>query len=89
MRTSLLLGKELGKHVVMFLRQLQANGVAINTAIVMATAEGIICNKDSNLLAQNGGPILISKDWAKSLTTQMNFFVKGKLQQRKNIKCEF
>jgi len=36
----------------------------------MATAEGIVCSKDSNLLAQNGGPILISKYWAKSLMTR-------------------
>jgi len=69
----LLLGKELDKHVETFLRQLRANGVVINTAIVMATAEGIVCSKDSNLLAQNGGPILISKYWAKSLMTRMNF----------------
>ena len=57
----LLLGKELDKHVETFLRKLRVNGVVINTAIVMATAEGIVCSKDSNLLAQNGGPILISK----------------------------
>ena len=51
----LLLGKELDKHVETFLtsqRQLRVNGVVINTAIVMATAEGIVCNKDSNLYRQ-------------------------------------
>jgi len=34
--------------------------MVINTAIVMATAEGIVCSNDSNLLAQNGGPVLLS-----------------------------
>ena len=48
----LLLGKEPDKHVEVFLRQLRVNGVVINTAIVMATAEGVVHNKDSNLLAK-------------------------------------
>ena len=52
----LLVGKELDKHVETFLQQLQANGVVINTAIVMATVEGIVCSKDSNLLAQKVVP---------------------------------
>ena len=30
-------------------------------------------NVDSNLLASNGGPIVITKNWAKSLMTRMNF----------------
>ena len=36
----------------------------VNTAIVMACAEGVT-NHDSNLLAKNGGYITITKDWAK------------------------
>ena len=52
----------------MFLQQLRVN------SIVMVTAEGIVfCNKDSNLLAINGGPILITKYWGKSLMIRMNF----------------
>ena len=51
----LLLRSELDERVQLFLKQLHGNGVVINTAIVMATAEGIVQNKDSNLLAKNGG----------------------------------
>ena len=47
----------------------------------MATAEGIVRNKDSNLLAKNSGPILITKYWAKSLMIRMNF-VKRKATKR-------
>ena len=39
-----MLGKELDKHVETFLWQLRVNGVVINTAVVMATAEGIVCS---------------------------------------------
>ena len=40
----------------MFLRQLRVNGVVMNTAIMMATAEGIVRYKDSNLLAKTVVP---------------------------------
>ena len=45
----------------------------MNTDIVIATAELIVRNHDSSLLASNSGPILITKNWAKSLMTRMNF----------------
>ena len=57
----------------LFLKQLRSNGAVINTAIVMATAEGIVNNEDSNLLAKNGGTIVLSKHWACSIMTRMNF----------------
>ena len=57
----------------LFLKQLRANGAIINTVFVMATAEGIVQNEDSNLLAKNGGTIVLSKHWARSLMTRMNF----------------
>ena len=63
----------LGSELDVFLKQLSANGAVINTAIVMATAEGIVQNEDSNLLAKNGGTIVLSNHWACSLMTQMNF----------------
>ena len=50
----------------------------------MATAEGIVRNKDSNLLAKNSGPILITKYWAKSLMIRMNF-VKRKATTKAKI----
>ena len=37
----------------------------------MAAAEGIVMNKDANLLACNGGGINLTKDWAKSLLRPM------------------
>ena len=69
----LLLGEEMDTQVEVFLKQLRENGAVVNTAIVMATAEGIVRNHDSSLLASNGGSVVITKNWAKSLMTRMNF----------------
>ena len=49
------------------------NGGVVNTTITMAAAEGIVQNSDSKLLAKNGGNIVISKHWAKSLLARMGF----------------
>ena len=82
----LLLGSELDERVQLFLKQLRANGAVINTAIVMATAEGIIQNEDSNLLAKNGGTIVLSKHWVRSLMTRMNF-VKQRGNSKSKVTC--
>ena len=82
----LLFGSELDEQVQLLLKQLHANGTMINTAIVMATAEGIIQNKDSNLLAKNEGTIVPSKHWARSLITRMNF-VKRHGNSKSKVTC--
>ena len=40
-------------------------GAVINMTIVMAAAEGIVKNSDSNLLQCDGGHITIIKSWTK------------------------
>ena len=35
------------------------------------TAKGVVTAKDANRLAENGGPMLITKDWAKQLLGRM------------------
>ena len=52
---------------------LRERGGVVNTAIVLACAEGIIKNKDSNLLATNGGHIALTRNWGKSLLRRMGF----------------
>lgn len=68
-----LLGTELDHRVQLYVKELRANGAIINTAIVMATGEGIVQHHDMNLLAKHGGPIAITKPWAQSLLTRMHF----------------
>ena len=69
----LLLGSELDARVECFLKPLRSNGAVINTAIVLATADGIIRNHDSSLLAKNRGSITLTKHWASSIMTRMKF----------------
>ena len=59
-----LLGTELDHRVQLYVKELHASGAIINTAIVMATGEGIVQHHDMNLLAKHGGPIAITKLWA-------------------------
>ena len=69
----LLLGNSHDKTVQDYINALRAAGGVVNTAIVMAAAEGIISAKDQSLLLQNGGHIEITKSWAKSLLLRMGY----------------
>ena len=69
----LLLGEELDKQVQAYLTSFRESGAVVNTAIAMACAEGIVRSTDSNMLTVNGGHILITKNWAKSLLHRMGF----------------
>ena len=53
--------------------ELRANGDPVNTAIVIATACGIVKDADSDLLSKNGGHINLTKEWAKYLLQRMNY----------------
>ena len=63
------LGDELDKQVREYVRDLRAKGLAINTAVVIASAEGILMHKDANLLQQ----ITLTEGWAKYLLRRMGF----------------
>ena len=63
----LLLSEEMDKQVRAYISELRANGCPINTAIVIATGQGIVKDCDSNLLSENRGHISLTKDWVKYL----------------------
>ena len=58
-------------RVQSYIKELRPKGV--NTAIVMACAEGVAMHYDSNLVSINGGHMTITKDWAKSLLFRMGY----------------
>ena len=64
------------------------NGAVINAQIVIAAAKGIITGTDKSLLAENGGAIDITKNWAKSLLYRMNFVKRRGSTACKNDKIE-
>ena len=45
----------------------------ITTSITTAAATSIVRKEDQNLLVDNGGPIMLTKNWAKSLLNHLNF----------------
>lgn len=47
----------------------------LNSAIVLAAAEGVVQNCDSNLLRSKGGHISLSKDWAKGFLHRLGYII--------------
>ena len=61
----LLLPEKLDSQVQEYIRELHKRGATVSNAVVVATARGIIMNKDANLLYLHGGGIKLSDEWAK------------------------
>ena len=73
-----------------YIKYLRERGTAVNTAVVMASAEGIVKSKDANLLKGNGGfgGIEITKGWAQSLLSHMGM-VKRKACSKNKVSPEY
>ena len=69
----LLVGKDLDTSVQEYIKSLRKVGGVVNTAILMAAANGIIAAKNPTLLSQHGGHIEITKGWAQSLFRRMGY----------------
>ena len=67
----LLLGEELEEQVKTFLLGVRSSGGIVNAPIATAVARGIATTCDANLLAENGCPVNVSRDWAKRLLGRM------------------
>lgn len=86
----LFLGEDLDRKVQVYLRKVREGGGAVSSRIVMAAARGILLKCNPSLLAQNGGPITLSKCWAQSLMTRMNFVQrKATTSESKNSLLDF
>ena len=69
----LLLGDELDKQVQRYVIDFRERSSVVNTAIVVACAEAIVKNKDSNLLSDNGGHIVLTNNEVKSILRCVGF----------------
>ena len=67
MGRALLLGDELDKQVQEYIKSLRNGHAVVNTAIVLAVAEGIVKGHDANLLPS----VELTRDWAKCLMKRM------------------
>ena len=66
-----------------YLKALLANRAMVNTSITIGVAEGIIRNKDSNLLAANEGHIALTKSWSRHFLEH-----RGYVKQRASTKAK-
>ena len=83
----LLLPDKLDVKVKECIKELRRNGACVGTSVVVATAKGVIMNKNADLLVSNGGYIDLTDNWAKSLQTRMGF-VKRKASSSAKITPE-
>ena len=67
------LGSTLDAQVREYVIALRATSGVVNTAIVLAAAEGIVAATDCSFLRQHGGSLVLTKAWAKSLINRMGF----------------
>ena len=73
---SLLIGSELDDQVKCYIKDAIAVKTPIDTTVVMASGKAIVWRKQiriKNFLKDNGGPIDITKTWAKSLLSRLGF----------------
>ena len=83
----LLLGEELDSQVRAYIIKLRDKGGVINSAIVKASAIGIVLKHDMRLLKVNGGHIDITKHWAQSFLNRMGY-VKRRASSKAKVSPE-
>ena len=69
----LLVGDTLDKQVQCYIRATRSTGGTITTTVVLAAGEAIVWTHNENLLHDEGGPIKLTRHWAKSLLDRMCF----------------
>ena len=63
----LMLGDTLDKEVQAYIQETGKVGGVVNARIAIACAIGILRRRNSNLLAVNGGHVVLTKEWARYL----------------------
>ena len=85
----LLIGEELEEEVKLFIKASRAEGTVVNTETVMGTARGVVISHDANLLAENGGYINITKEWAQRVLQQMGLVKRKGTTKAKVLPSDF
>ena len=83
----LLVGQKLDETIQGFIRETRKAGGVINTSVVVAMAMGIITSKDPSFLHENGGHLVITSSWAKSILKRMGY-VKRKTSHAGKVTVE-
>ena len=79
-----LLGEEMDKQLLGYVKSLREAKTVVNSSIVVSAAVGIVKSHDSGLLESNGGHIKCTKQWAKHFLSQMGY-VKRKATTKASV----
>ena len=85
----LLLEETTDQAVQEYIKLFHSNGGTVNTCIVMAAAEAIISMRHPGYLQEQGGFIVVTRTWAKSLLIRMNFAKRKSSNAGKLLPVEF
>lgn len=72
-----------------YVRELRKKGTPVNSAVVIGATRGIITHYDKTLLAENGGHVELTKDWAKSLMGRMGLTKRHATKGVKSLPTDF
>ena len=68
-----ILGDALDKEVQAYIQETRKVGGIVNARIAIACATGILRRRNSNLLAVNGGHVMLTKEWARYLLNRLGY----------------
>ena len=71
-----MLGSDLDSKVQAYVHTVRERGGMVNSRIVIVGARGILFSSNHSLLAEHGGPIVLSQSWAQSLLKRMDFMLR-------------
>ena len=77
------IGENLDKQVMEYVSYMRSTGTAVNTAVVMSCAEGILMHEDASMLSR----VDLNKGWAQYLLHRMGF-VKRKATTKAKVSVE-
>ncbi|KAI8522099.1 hypothetical protein Bbelb_018530 [Branchiostoma belcheri] len=80
---------DLDGELQQYLRNLRSAGGVVNRLMVMGAARGLILEKDRSLLAEYGGNIHITKEWANSILRRMNFVKRKGTKAARKVPDDF
>ena len=80
----LMLGDTLDKEVQAYIQETRKVGGVVNARIAIACATGILRRRNSNLLAVNGGHVVLTKEWARYLLHRLGY-VKRKSNSKAKV----
>ena len=80
---SLMIGEELDKHIQEYITYMRFTGTTVNTAVVIACAEGILMHKDAALLTR----VNLSKGWVQYQLQRIGY-VKQKAISKAKVSVE-